>query len=502
MHLLERLLNVAIGPRPVELVHVVDKATAGAVIAVTLIYMKTGDKSVAQKIDIPDTLAQLEHVRPDILLLRTLAKHLIMWNEISDEVGWIYANLPRDFAIRYYGHEHSGGSSEMKRTPRLESHDVPFFNVLTGLAWSLGLKYAGSGNCQARDEVLGILKIFNTVVKQEAYYYDAKLARNTVRRCIDVLGLSAATIMAGTGDLQTFRYLRALHGRVDAETSYGSHMASHLAIGALFLGGGTYTFGTSNFAVAALICAFYPLFPSEVSDNRVHLQALRHLWVFAAEPRCLVVQDIDTARPISMKLRVVLRDGGEKLMTAPCLLPELGTIARISTNNPSYWQVTLDFAGNPRHVSAFRQHQTIHVRRSHAHEFSSSVFSSALNALNDVQCGAAATRGMWRWILTLPAFQGFDQAILDTVLPPDVHSAVHLEEQGTVCDTRMTLEKSTNELCSRDELWNLRVLFSWAQDAAEQGEGGLRWIGQETIDMFRAGISQRMRQSRRMVNAI
>ena len=495
MHLLERLLNVAIGPRPVDLVHVVDKATAGAIIAVTLIYMKTNDHSVAQKIDIPDTVAQFEHIRPDLLLLRTLAKHLIMWNNITDEPGWVRSNLPQEFKARYYGYSHSNDSSHMQKIAQLKSDDVAFYNIITGLAWSLGLKFAGSGNCKARDQVLEVLKTFITVAKQEAFYYDAKLARNTVRRCIDVLGLSAATIMAGTGDLETFRYLRTLHGRVDAETSYGSHMAAHLAIGALFLGGGTYTFGTSNFAIAALICAFYPLFPGEVSDNRVHLQAFRHLWVFAAEPRCLVVQDIDTGRPVSIKVKIWLRDGTERTIMAPSLLPELNKVARISTHNPAYWQVTLDFAANPKHLAAFRQQQIVHVRRSQAYEFSSSIFSSALTALNDVQSGAAVTRGMWKWILTLGAFREFDEAILDLVLPPDAHSAVHLDEQGTVCDTRLVLNKSVDHFKNRNDLWNLRLLFGWAQDAAEHNDGRLRWIGRETIDMLRVRVSQRARRS-------
>lgn len=49
-------------------------------------------------------------------------------------------------------------------------------------------------------------------------------------------------------------------------------MAIHMSIGLLFLGGGMYTLSTSNEAVAALLCAFYPLFPCHMSDNRLHLQ--------------------------------------------------------------------------------------------------------------------------------------------------------------------------------------------------------------------------------------
>ncbi|KAI4731686.1 hypothetical protein E4T49_00457 [Aureobasidium sp. EXF-10728] len=486
MNLLERLLTVAIGPRPVELVHVVDKATAGAIVAITLIYMKTGDQSVARKIDIPDTIAQLEHCRPDILLLRTVASHLIMWDAITDESDWIRKNLPSEYVHRYYG---SKDSIEMTTLPQLRSKDVPVFNILTGLAWSLALRFAGSGNQRARDQVIAILRAFIAVSKQDAFFYDAKLARATVKRCIDVLALAMATIMAGTGDLQSFRYLRSLHGRVDAETTYGSHLAAHLAIGNLFLGGGTYTFGTSNFAIASLMCAFYPLFPSDVLDNRVHLQALRHFWVFAAEPRCIVVQDIDTKRPIHVKLRVVTRDGRQQQMTSPCLLPELSTISRISTDDPTYWLVTLDFAANPKHLATFRRSQTVYVRRCPPGEASNSVFSTTLSALIDAQSSIGG-RQMWEWIINLPAFQDFDQADFSLVLPSDPRSATHLEEKLTSVDSRLVLSRSV-EAPKANALWSLRLLFAWAQDAMDNGDGRLRWIGKHVVDTLQTRVAER-----------
>lgn len=488
MNLLERLLTVAVGPRPVELVHVVDKATAGAVVAITLIYMKSGDRSVARKIDIPDTIAQLEHCRPDILLLRTVASHLIMWDEITDEPDWIRKNLPIEYAHRYYD-KASTSLIEMTNLPQLRSKDVPVFNILTGLAWSLALRFAGSGNQRARDQVIAILRAFVAVSKQDAFFYDAKLARATVKRCIDVLALAMATIMAGTGDLKSFRFLRSLHGRVDAETTYGSHLAAHLAIGTLFLGGGTYTFGTSNFAIASLLCAFYPLFPSDVLDNRVHLQALRHFWVFAAEPRCIVVQDIDTKRPIHVKLRVVTRDGRQQRMTSPCLLPELNTISSISTDDPTYWQVTLDFAANPKHLVTFRRSQTVYVRRCPPGEASDSVFSTTWSALIDAQSSIGG-RQMWEWIFNLPAFTDFDQADFGLVLPSDLRSATHLDERLTSVDSRLALSRSVDS-ARMDAMWSLRLLFAWAQDAMDHGDGRLRWLGKHVVDMLRARVAER-----------
>ena len=44
--------------------------------------------------------------------------------------------------------------------------------------------------------------------------------------------------MAGTGNLDVLRIARQLHKRHSPDVHYGSHMAVHMAIGLLFLGGG------------------------------------------------------------------------------------------------------------------------------------------------------------------------------------------------------------------------------------------------------------------------
>ena len=495
MLLSERLLAVAVGPRPVSAVHVFDKATAGAVVAIAMVYMKSEDKSVARKIDIPDTEAQFDHVRPDMLMLRTMAKHLILWDSIrvssTQEAvpSWTQSNLPSCYRNRF---DEIGSSSG--RHP-LKSSDVPFFNVATGLALALSLKYAGSGNVDARNEILNILDYFYMVKGgAEAHYYDAKLTRSTVRRCIDVLALAAATVMAGTGDVHTFRHLRRLHGRTDADTPYGSHLAAHLAIGVLFLGGGTFTFGTSDLAIASLICAFYPLFPVDVHDNHVHLQALRHFWVFAVEDRCLVVEEVDTQRPISMPIIVTLRDGSTKALTAPCLLPELDGIATVYTDNPAYWRVTLDFMNNPVHLSAFRQNQRIFIRRCPASEAHHSVFSATLTALSDVQPYDLSSQQIWHSMFDLAAFRELDKSSIELILPPDVNSAVHNDERGTIVDDKLILSKAATA-GERDALWNLRMLFAWAEKARYQSQGQLRWIGSEVVEALKAKIEERLKDS-------
>ena len=44
--------------------------------------------------------------------------------------------------------------------------------------------------------------------------------------------------MAGTGNLDVLRIARQLRKRHAPDVPYGSHMAVHMAIGLLFLGGG------------------------------------------------------------------------------------------------------------------------------------------------------------------------------------------------------------------------------------------------------------------------
>lgn len=112
-----------------------------------------------------------------------------------------------------------------------------------------------------------------------------------------MLSLALALIMAGTGDVGAFRTLRAVRKRLETEMHYGHNMAINMAIGLLFLGSGAYSveatkdgqrvrrptpgpFDVSDkFTVASLMCALFPIFPKDPSDNRHHLQALRHFWL-------------------------------------------------------------------------------------------------------------------------------------------------------------------------------------------------------------------------------
>ncbi|KAG8162284.1 hypothetical protein KVR01_008049 [Diaporthe batatas] len=495
MRLTEKLLTLASTSKKVELVNVLDRSAPGAVVAITLIFMKSEDHIVARKVDVPDSVLQFTYVRPDVLLLRTLAKNLIMWSQVKPTVEWIRSSLPKEYRWRH-----------MLQGPRsLRSKDMPFYSILAGLLFSMGLRFAGSGNTQVRDLLVKYLDKYRDLAKQQAENYDAELARNNVQMCQDVVALSAASVMAGTGDLEVFRRLRSLHGRDDPQTSYGSHLAAHLAIGALFLGSGTVTFSTSNLAIASLLIAFYPLFPSGIQDNRAHLQAFRHFWVFAADSRCLVSRDMATNQPVSVpvviklrtpappasnqsspsKTRAKGRQGISRLKqeqppvtlrrTTPCLLPPLEEISSVRTEAAAqgYWDLELDFEHKPELAAAFRDSQTLHLRQRPLRE---GVFGATLRALGretSSPAGAAGSdaRDPLEWVFSRPALAGLTHAERAMVLDRrGVGEGGREEAAVTEVDARLALEGALDGF-SRDGLEGLRLLFGWAEARGGDGDG-------------------------------
>lgn len=476
MRLTERLLALAAGSKKVDLVHVLDKATAAAVIAIALIFMKSENHVLAKKIDVPDSLLRFDYVRPDAFLLRTVARHLIMWSQIEASYVWIRDELPAQYQDQY----------KLEGIITLSSEDLPFYDILTGLCFSIALRFAGSGALDVRDLLIHFLDQLMRICRIEANTFDKKLTRNTVRNCQDLLALSVATVMAGTGDLVVFRRLRSMHGRDDSETPYGSHLAAHLALGALFLGGGTFTFGTSNLSIAALIVAFYPIFPSSIQDNKSHLQAFRHFWVMAAEPRCLVAKDIDTNQPVPVSITIVLRDGQQMHKHTPCLLPELDQISTVRTKSAEYWNIVLDFEGNKTHTAAFKATQTIHLRRRPAHDASTSPFQATLVALSEAD---GASSQSLDWIFELEAFKELSKVERALVLPSDQGGAsdVHAGVDGTVVDARLVLENASLESGRRDRLEGLRLLFEWAERETSEGRD-IQWLRREVVERLKARV--------------
>ncbi|KAJ9611601.1 Anaphase-promoting complex subunit 1 [Cladophialophora chaetospira] len=500
----ERLLTIAVGTKNVNMVHVLDRATAGAVMALAFVFLKTNDTAIAQKVDVPDTLHQFDYVRPDIFLLRTLARHLIMWDSIQPTHEFVKASLPKAYRFR----------SDLRSTKALSTEDMPFFNIIAGICFAIGLRFAGSQRDDVRDLLVSYLDQFLRLSRLPALNYDARVTLNSVRNCLDALALAAASVMAGSGDLQVMRRLRALHGRIDKETPFGSHLAAHMALGALFLAGGTRTFGTSNLGIAALCIAFYPVFPNDVLDNRGHLQALRHLWVLAVEGRCLVARDGGAGGSVvgGATALVHMKDGGSQSIRLPGLIPEFDAIKAIDITGEGFWDGHIDFTLEREQLLAkFKKENAVNfvLRRRAAYDRPpKDLFTSELQARAEMMgipsvdpnavpsyahtgsiFASQATKNSnpFDWLFSLDALKDFDHAERALAMSPVPLGGKEIL-RTTVVDSRLEFEKSilppdvVTGRMEKDKLWQLRLLFAWFDRwEREDEEAGQRQVEHQTV---------------------
>ncbi|EJD04906.1 uncharacterized protein FOMMEDRAFT_105091 [Fomitiporia mediterranea MF3/22] len=348
--------------KPVKQSFDVNLTSPAATMALGLMYLKTNRQAVADMLTIPDTVAALNYIQPNFLLVRTIARNLIMWNDIKPTREWLLKQVP-DQIMRIM-------ETRMPYQTVDDAIELAYYHVTAGAVFALALKYAGT----ASHEAYSIIAEFYEFFRRSSWHntslgpnFDHRIKRAATRDGLNLVTLSMGMVMVGTGELSCLKRLRLAHGMYNQPIRYGSHMATHMALGLLFLGGGRFSLGTSDAAVACMVAAFYPHFPALSSDNRAYLPALRHLWVLAVEPRCLIARDVDTKEVVylPMKIRVKEESGavGTAQLIAPTLIPSLDRLLSIKIDTPRYWPFLLDIAHNTRHMGGLLQSQTLFVKR-------------------------------------------------------------------------------------------------------------------------------------------
>ncbi|KAF3841859.1 hypothetical protein F7725_023810 [Dissostichus mawsoni] len=354
----------------------------GATLALAMIYLKTNNRSIADWLKPPDTWFLLDFIKPEFLLLRvsvplgvcvcvcnhsshlsimlytclspppsslssqTLARCIIMWDEILPNTEWVKSNIPQIMRGTF------DPSEDINMETMAQAQDY----ITAGACMALGLRFAGSANSDAFDclyefarNFMKIMSFAGTAAVQTGYY--------NLQTGLSMILLAMSMVMSGTGNLKVLQLCRFFHKRTGGEMNYGFHMAHHMALGLLFLGGGRYTLSTSNSAIAALLCALYPHFPAHSTDNRYHLQALRHLAVLAAEPRLLVPVDVDSLKPCYALLEVTYKetkwyDETTVELMAPTMLPELHLLKKVKVKGPRYWELSVDLSKETQHLKS------------------------------------------------------------------------------------------------------------------------------------------------------
>jgi anaphase-promoting complex subunit 1 len=351
----------------------------GATLALGLMFLRTENAAVASRLSLPDTHFLLDFVRPDVLMLRVIARALVMWEGVAPTEEWVLGNCP-DVVLASFEllapkprkrrplHEYDEAEEAREAEAAAEEEAAArsfdrqtirqaHANIVAGACFAVGLKFAGSAHQGAAALLHRWVRHFARLRGASAAADPAAAAqapdRPTLEMCLAVAAQALALVMAGTGELSTLRLLRELRWRVDKGVTYGQHMALNMALGLLFLGGGDKTIGTDNQSVAALVVALFPRYPSNTTDNRYHLQAFRHLYVLAVKPRCVAAVDVDSGAPSYVPLTVTLKPtplcrATTLRLWAPCLLPDFGTIASIAVDSPRYFPLQLDLGSGAR----------------------------------------------------------------------------------------------------------------------------------------------------------
>lgn len=309
--------------------------------------------------NLPDTHYLLDYVRPDLLALRVISRSLILWNDVKPTRGWIDAQIPSivqksiDFMKQKAMAAGNLDSNNEDRSTDECNMDVTDFDpqairqansfIVAGACFSLGLRFAGSANRLAAAAIFErVLYFLELRDNKDVVTLVQRPDTPTLVTCLCTAAISLAMVMAGTGDLDSFRIFRALRWRCEDATLFGTHMAFGAAIGLLFLGGGKCTLGSSPQDVAILIAAFFPHFPVLSSDNQYHLQALRHLYVLASYERILESVDIDSGEKVCIPIELALSHSKETIeVSTPYLLSIDAKISEMRTKSDRYYPIVI-----------------------------------------------------------------------------------------------------------------------------------------------------------------
>jgi anaphase-promoting complex subunit 1 len=127
-----------------------------ATIALGLMYLRTERRDIADVLAIPDTVLALNRIQPSFLLMRTVARSLIMWNSIAPTNQWLASQVPLPAAmavqLRFKGEDAD------------DTLELAYFNILAGCCFVIGLKYAGTARQEAYHMIVTYFDMFSRLV--------------------------------------------------------------------------------------------------------------------------------------------------------------------------------------------------------------------------------------------------------------------------------------------------------------------------------------------------
>lgn len=123
-----------------------------ATIALGLTFLRTSRQDVANLLELPQSLDRLDHIRNDLILLRTACRHLIMWDKLSCNKACIEGLVPPFLTANMRRNKAAGNAVP-------SDQEVAYWHVVAGGCLAIGLKFAGSAKVEAHSVLVEYLDI-------------------------------------------------------------------------------------------------------------------------------------------------------------------------------------------------------------------------------------------------------------------------------------------------------------------------------------------------------
>ncbi|KAG0237700.1 Anaphase-promoting complex subunit 1 [Actinomortierella wolfii] len=289
----------------------VHQTSAGALVAMGLMYLRTGSAAIAAKIDVPDTPYMLDFIRPDALLLRVICKSIVLWDSIIPTKDWILSHIPEFLKGK-------GGSGPPSSETNLQS----YYSIIAGACYAIGLRFAGSNDETAYKCVLHFMDLFMDLAPLDGSYEES-ITKSTIRTCLDVTSLASAMIVAGSGRIDFMR-------RIRSPNDNRSHLQSFRHLWVLAVQPRCLVTRDASTGACCPVPVRVHLKPT-VFQRQVQMGLPRKNSTPGATSDSW---DTHHIQPIESPSRLELM--------SPCLLPDLSTISKIEILGPRYWPITLE----------------------------------------------------------------------------------------------------------------------------------------------------------------
>ncbi len=181
----------------------------GAIMALAIIHMQTDNETVARRLEIPCTFYALEHAKPFHILLKIVARNLIMWSQIECSTEWLYRQVPPlvkdifESSVKAVQTKY-GGTLIAEEEIDYSAIALCYISIVAGAALALGLRYAGSNNKAAMAvvcrEIEKLRVMPTTTLKDQNYtsYNDKnknKVDKYSLDNCLCVCAFAISIVL-------------------------------------------------------------------------------------------------------------------------------------------------------------------------------------------------------------------------------------------------------------------------------------------------------------------